>query len=71
MFVEADADLEFSKVAEVIDMGHQANVDNIGADLASAYRGWGSSKTQRQNLLASYPSDRALWARSAANPSRE
>ena len=30
MFVKADAALEFSKVAEVIDMGHQANVDNIG-----------------------------------------
>ena len=30
MFVEADAGLEFSKVAEVIDFGHQANVENIG-----------------------------------------
>jgi biopolymer transport protein TolR len=30
MFVKGDADLDFSKVAEVIDMGHQANVDNIG-----------------------------------------
>jgi len=30
MFVKADAVLDFSKVAEVIDMGHQANVDNIG-----------------------------------------
>jgi biopolymer transport protein ExbD/biopolymer transport protein TolR len=30
MFVKADAALEFSKVAEVIDMGHQANVDNLG-----------------------------------------
>jgi biopolymer transport protein TolR len=30
MFVKGDAALEFSKVAEVIDMGHQADVDNIG-----------------------------------------
>jgi biopolymer transport protein ExbD/biopolymer transport protein TolR len=30
MFVKGDADLDFSKVAEVIDMGHQADVDNIG-----------------------------------------
>jgi biopolymer transport protein TolR len=30
MFVQADAGLEFSKVAEVIDMGHQAEVDNVG-----------------------------------------
>ena len=30
MFVKADAALDFSNVAEVIDMGHQANVDNIG-----------------------------------------
>ena len=30
MFVKGDADLDFSKVAEVIDMGHQAEVDNIG-----------------------------------------
>jgi biopolymer transport protein TolR len=30
MFVQADAGLEFSKIAEVIDMGHQAEVDNIG-----------------------------------------
>jgi biopolymer transport protein ExbD/biopolymer transport protein TolR len=30
MFVKADTSLEFSKVAEVIDMGHRANVDNIG-----------------------------------------
>jgi biopolymer transport protein ExbD/biopolymer transport protein TolR len=30
MFVKADNSLEFSKIAEVIDMGHQAAVDNIG-----------------------------------------
>jgi biopolymer transport protein TolR len=30
MFVKGDADLDFSKVAEVIDFGHQAEVDNIG-----------------------------------------
>jgi len=30
MFVKGDADLDFNKVAEVIDMGHQADVDNIG-----------------------------------------
>jgi biopolymer transport protein TolR len=30
MFVKADDSLEFSKVAEVIDMGHQAEVNNIG-----------------------------------------
>jgi biopolymer transport protein ExbD/biopolymer transport protein TolR len=30
MFVKGDADLDFSKVAEVIDMGHEADVDNIG-----------------------------------------
>lgn len=30
MFVKADNSLEFSKVAEVIDMGHQAQVDDIG-----------------------------------------
>lgn len=30
MFVKADAALDFSTVAEVIDMGHEANVDNIG-----------------------------------------
>jgi len=30
MFVKADNSLEFSRVAEVIDMGHQAEVDNIG-----------------------------------------
>ena len=30
MFVKADTSLEYSKVAEVIDMGHQAEVDNIG-----------------------------------------
>ena len=30
MFVKGDASLDFGKVAEVIDMGHQAEVDNIG-----------------------------------------
>jgi biopolymer transport protein ExbD/biopolymer transport protein TolR len=30
MFVKGDADLNFSKIAEVVDMGHQADVDNIG-----------------------------------------
>jgi len=30
MFVQADAGLEFNKVAEVIDMGHQAELENIG-----------------------------------------
>src|SRR6202000_2026430 len=30
MFVKGDQDLDFSSVAEVIDFGHQAGVDNIG-----------------------------------------
>ena len=30
MFVKADNSLEFGKIAEVIDMGHQVDVDNIG-----------------------------------------
>ena len=30
MFVQADAGLEYSTVAEVIDMGHRADVTNIG-----------------------------------------
>jgi biopolymer transport protein ExbD/biopolymer transport protein TolR len=30
MFVKGDKDLDFSKVAEVIDFGHAAGVDNIG-----------------------------------------
>ena len=30
MFVKGDKDLDYSKVAEVIDLGHQAGVDNIG-----------------------------------------
>jgi biopolymer transport protein TolR len=30
MFMKGDKDLDFSKVAEVIDFGHQAGVDNIG-----------------------------------------
>ncbi len=30
MFVKGDKDLDFSKITEVIDFGHQAGVDNIG-----------------------------------------
>ncbi|ADV84747.1 ExbD/TolR family protein [Terriglobus saanensis] len=30
MFVKGDKDLDFGRVAEVIDFGHQAGVDNIG-----------------------------------------
>ena len=30
MFVKGDKDLDFAKIAEVIDFGHQALVDNIG-----------------------------------------
>ena len=30
MFVKGDKDLDFAKIAEVIDFGHQAGVDNIG-----------------------------------------
>jgi len=30
MFVKGDSDLDYGKVAEVINMGHQAEVDNIG-----------------------------------------
>lgn len=30
MFVKGDPDVDFGKVAEVIDFGHQAGVDNIG-----------------------------------------
>ncbi len=30
MFVKGDKDLDYSKVAEVINYGHQAGVDNIG-----------------------------------------
>ena len=30
MFVKGDKDLDFGKVAEIIDYGHQAGVDNIG-----------------------------------------
>ena len=30
MFVKGDKDLDFSKIAEVVDFGHQAGVDNIG-----------------------------------------
>ena len=30
MFIKGDADLDFSLVADIIDYGHQAGVDNIG-----------------------------------------
>jgi len=30
MFVKGTQDVDYEKVAEVIDMGHQADVDNIG-----------------------------------------
>ncbi len=30
MFVKGDPDLDFSKIAEIIDFGHQAGVDSIG-----------------------------------------
>jgi biopolymer transport protein TolR len=30
MFIKGDAGLDFSAVADVIDSGHQAGVDNIG-----------------------------------------
>jgi biopolymer transport protein ExbD/biopolymer transport protein TolR len=30
MFVKADQSVEYARVAELIDMGHQAQVDNIG-----------------------------------------
>ena len=30
MFVKGDTSLEFKQIAEVIDFGHQANVDSIG-----------------------------------------
>jgi biopolymer transport protein ExbD/biopolymer transport protein TolR len=30
MFIKGDKDLDFSKIAEVVDFGHQAGVDNIG-----------------------------------------
>jgi len=30
MFVKGDTSLEFNKISEVIDMGHQADVENIG-----------------------------------------
>ena len=30
MFVKGDKDLDFQNIAEVIDFGHQAGVDNIG-----------------------------------------
>lgn len=29
MFIKGDKDLDFSKIAEVVDMGHQAGVDTI------------------------------------------
>jgi len=30
MFVQGDTALAFSRIAEVVDMGHQANVDSVG-----------------------------------------
>jgi biopolymer transport protein TolR len=30
MFIQGDADLDFSQIAEIIDYGRQAGVDNIG-----------------------------------------
>ena len=30
MFVKGDPDMDYGKIAEVIDYGHQAGVDNIG-----------------------------------------
>ena len=30
MFVKGDADLDYGKIAEVINMGHHAEIDNIG-----------------------------------------
>jgi biopolymer transport protein TolR len=30
MFIKGDKDLDFGKIAEVVDFGHQAGVDNIG-----------------------------------------
>jgi biopolymer transport protein TolR len=30
MFVKGDKDMDYGKIAEVIDFGHQAGVDNIG-----------------------------------------
>lgn len=30
MFVKGDPDMDFGKIAEVVDFGHQAGVDNIG-----------------------------------------
>lgn len=35
MFVKGDTSLEFKRVAEVIDFGHQANVDSIGLIIPS------------------------------------
>jgi biopolymer transport protein ExbD/biopolymer transport protein TolR len=30
MFIKGDKNLDFAKIAEVVDFGHQAGVDNIG-----------------------------------------
>jgi biopolymer transport protein TolR len=40
MFVQADPGIEFSKVAEVIDMGHQADVDNVGLITTRIHSGY-------------------------------
>jgi biopolymer transport protein ExbD/biopolymer transport protein TolR len=39
MFVKGSPDIDFSKVAEVIDWGHQAGVDNIGLITPNAEAG--------------------------------
>jgi len=62
MFVKGDASLDFRKVAEVIDFGHQAEVDNIGlitpaVEEVTKYlpvgmeRGWGFSEGGRPRGL--------------------
>jgi len=40
MFVQADPGVEFSKVAEVIDMGHQADVGNVGLITTRIHAGY-------------------------------
>ena len=39
MFIKGDKDLDFSKIAEVIDWGHLAGVDNIGLITPNAEAG--------------------------------
>jgi biopolymer transport protein ExbD/biopolymer transport protein TolR len=38
MFVKGDANLEYAKVAEVIDLGHQAGVEDVGIITPGAAR---------------------------------